>query len=113
MREPEKLLLAEFVELAEKWTEDTKEIKNTEKYFNRSFAKIVEMGDEVIPILLDETVRELGKRKGDPGKWFWALKLITGENAVPERFRNKPKKAASCWLHWGREHGFKTEIPEE
>lgn len=113
MRDSDRLLVAEFMELAEKWMKETKDIKNTEKYFNRNYAQIVEMGRKIIPILLDEIVEELGKTKGEPGKWFWALKLIAGENPVPGRFRNKPKKAASCWLHWGNEHGFETEIPED
>lgn len=113
MRASDQLLMAEFMNLAEKWVEETKDIRNTEKYFDRNYAKIVEMGDRIIPILLDEIVRELGDPKGQPSKWFWALKLITGDNPVPERFRNEPNKAASCWLHWGKTHGFETEIPED
>ncbi len=108
--EPSKLgALHKFMDLAKEWTEGTKDVKGTEKYFNRNYAKIVEMGDEVIPILLDHIVEEILKENGDPGQWFWALRLITGENAVPERFRGVPMKAAACWLHWGNEHGFETE----
>lgn len=104
-------ILARFMDLAKEWTKDTQGVKGTEKYFNRNYIKIVDMGDDVIPIILDQIVKDLLDEDGDPSQWFWALRLIIGENPVPERFRNSPKKAASCWLHWGNEHGFETKRP--
>ncbi|NJJ41556.1 phage holin, LLH family [Paenibacillus apii] len=39
----------------------------------------------------------------NPGHWFYALKIITGEDPVKKTDVGRVKKMAESWLEWGRE----------
>jgi len=57
------------------------------------------MGEEAIPLLLMELLKA-------SGRWFWALKAITGENPVPREHLGKTKKMTQDWIDWGVEKGY-------
>lgn len=57
------------------------------------------MGEAVVPFLL----RELENKTG---RWFWALKSITGEDPVPPEYRGKTEEMIRAWLEWGKQRGY-------
>jgi hypothetical protein len=65
----------------------------------RSYQKIIGMGLEAVPLILEELGRE-------PSQWFWALEAITDENPVPPEAAGKVRLMAKAWIQWGREHGL-------
>jgi hypothetical protein len=105
MRSDEITVLERFVALAEEWKKDTKRVSGTESFFNEHYRKIIEMGDQVVPILLDQLLKGLA---GDEvsGDWFWALKLIAEENPVPEKLRGDARESAEVWIEWGKKNGY-------
>jgi hypothetical protein len=65
----------------------------------RPYQQIIGMGQEAVPLILEELQRE-------PNQWFWALEAITEANPVPLEAAGKVGQMAEAWLAWGREHGF-------
>lgn len=104
MRADELSVLEEFLEHAEQWIKETSHLSSTERFFNEHHRKIVEMGEAVVPILLADLVDGLEKPEG-PTHWFWALKLITEEDPVPEKDRGLIEPMALAWIEWGRKNG--------
>ena len=66
-----------------------------------SYQKIIGMGPDVIPIILDR-IRDEGEH---PNYWFWALESLTGENPVSEDDLGDFRAMASAWLSWGYKNG--------
>ena len=104
MREQELSVLERFLEHAEQWIKETKDISGTEKFFNEHHRKIIEMGDEIVPILLNDMATKLSA-EGGPPHWFWALKLITDEDPVPTKERGRIELMAQRWIDWGIANG--------
>jgi len=112
MRADELSVLEEFLGHAEQWIKETSHLSTTERFFNEHHRKIVEMGKAVVPILLKDLADGLEKPEG-PTHWFWALKLITGEDPVSEKDRGRIEQMALTWIEWGRKNGhIKTEDRE-
>jgi len=65
-----------------------------------AYRAIVDLGADVVPLLLQELERE-------PDHWFRALHALTGADPVPEESRGKVREMAVAWIHWGREHGYR------
>jgi len=65
-----------------------------------SYQNIIALGPPVVPLLLRELNRE-------PDHWFWALKVLTGADPIPEEQRGKIREMAKTWVQWGREHGYR------
>ena len=66
-----------FYRLAAVWKTETGHLSNlTERCDHAAYRSIVEMGPEVIPLILAELENE-------PDYWFAALCELTGENPVP------------------------------
>lgn len=107
--EPDELsILEQFLAHAEQWTKETLHFSTTERFFNEHHRQIVEMGEAVVPILLKDLVDGLERPEGVT-HWFWALKLITGEDPVPEKERGKIEQMALAWIQWGKENGYTEE----
>ncbi len=104
MRADELSVLERFLDHAEQWIKETKNISGTERFFNEHHRRIVEMGRDVIPILLDDMAEGLETEEG-PTHWFWALKLITEEDPVPEKERGNVELMVNRWIEWGRKNG--------
>ena len=92
-----------FYRLAAAWKTETGHLSNlTEKCDHAAYRSIVEMGPEVIPLILAELENE-------PDYWFAALCELTGENPVPPAARGILKQMANSWLDWAEKHGFTRE----
>jgi hypothetical protein len=65
-----------------------------------AYQEIIALGQAVVPFLL----RDLEK---NGNHWFWALKVITGADPVPEEDRGYIAKVTEAWLRWGKENGYR------
>lgn len=64
-----------------------------------SYLKIIGMGPEAIPLVLQEMQRE-------PDQWFVALNALTDADPVPPEHRGNFNQIVSDWLSWGRVNGY-------
>jgi hypothetical protein len=64
-----------------------------------AYQQIIDLGPEVIPLLLRELERQ-------PDHWFRALHALTGADPVPVENRGKVREMAAAWVQWGREQGY-------
>ncbi len=62
-----------------------------------AYQSIIGTGRRAVPLIL-QRLRAEGK---DPDQWFWALEVITGEQAVNDEDRGNYMKMAQAWLDWG------------
>jgi hypothetical protein len=87
-------LNVQFLKLKSLWLEETKYLSNSDLiYRNNNYKKILEIGSEIIPILIDD----LRKNEID---WFNALEVLTGSNPVLEEHRGIYDKMKNDWLNW-------------
>lgn len=90
----------EFLELLSRWREETKLISSaTMLVANRNYLRIIGMGPQVIPLVLQELNR-------NGGHWFVALEALTGENPVVDGDIGRVKRMAQAWIEWGRQRGM-------
>jgi hypothetical protein len=94
-------LQARFDELKEKWIVESCHISSVDQMISfDSYQEIIRMGWDAVPLLL----RELDTP--EPNHWFYALRIITGEDPIPKVDRGRIKKMAEHWLQWGRQRSF-------
>lgn len=90
----------QFLELVKQWRIETRGISSTNKASQHpAYQQIIGMGQDVVPLLLRELERS-------SGRWFWALKAITGEDPVPQEKRGHTKEMIRYWLEWGKQKGY-------
>ncbi|MBD2357157.1 hypothetical protein H6G41_21455 [Tolypothrix sp. FACHB-123] len=90
-----------FAALVKQWREENRGVSSTNQIsMHPAYQQIIGMGEAVIPLLL----KELEKKSG---QWFWALKSITREDAVPPEYKGNTKEMTKAWLDWGRRKGYK------
>ena len=70
-----------------------------EKRTHPIYQRIVEMGEEAIPLLLEEI-------QSRPSFIFMALHDITGDDPIPPEHRGRLGPMIEDWLRWGAERGF-------
>lgn len=93
-------LEATFAKLVKQWREENHGVSSTNQMsMHPAYQQIIGMGEAAIPLLL----RELEKKSG---QWFWALKSITREDAVPPENRGRTSEMIKIWLEWGRQKGY-------
>jgi hypothetical protein len=63
------------------------------------YQRIVEMGEEAIPLLLEEI-------QSRPSFVFMALHDITGDDPIAPEHRGRLEAMIEDWLRWGTERGF-------
>lgn len=86
--------------LSRRWREDTQFLSSvTETAMHPAYQGIIGMGDDALPLILDDLSR-------DSGHWFWALKAISKEDPVAPAERGDVKRMRAAWLRWGREKGL-------
>ncbi len=91
---------ASFDKLAQEWRTQTRYHSSlTEMVTHPAYQRIIGMGADAIPLMLQELVRE-------PNHWFWALKSISGEDPVPDEIRGDIEAMSRAWLDWGQQHGY-------
>ena len=68
----------------------------------QSYQKIMGMGEAAVPLILNQLIVE-----GDePDHWFWALRVITEIDPIPEEDRGDVRRMAQAWLRWGEMTGY-------
>jgi hypothetical protein len=96
----EEALQTRFQRLASRWLTETAHVSSSNDLVaHPAFREIVELGPQVIPLLL----KELEKRSGH---WHRALRRVAGVDPVPQTERGNVEKAAQAWLRWGKEQGY-------
>lgn len=83
-----------FDQLTLEWREGTMLTSSlTDIVAHPSYQRIIGMGREALPYILDEL------RRG-PDHWHWALVAITGENPVPPEANGDLERTRQAWLSW-------------
>lgn len=86
-----------FLELAERWREETDFLSFlADKFAHPAYREIIAMGEPVVPWIL----RELNAGRGH---WIEALEQITGEDVAAEPSCTSRREAELAWLRWGAE----------
>ena len=89
-----------FEHLAREWKRETINLSSVQEIIlNPAYQRIIGMGPDVIPFILQQLER-------CPGFWFWALRSLTGENPIKQQMRGDVAEMTEAWLNWGREHGY-------
>ena len=84
--------LQEFNDLAETWRRETGPLSSLEdKFAHPAYQKIIGMGEDAVPLLLDEM-------RLRPGHWFWALKQITGQSPMRPEHAGSLRRMTEDWL---------------
>lgn len=90
----------EFDALVQQWRRETAMLSSTErKAMHPAYQRIIGMGQDAIPLVLNEMQRQ-------PGHWFWALRAISGADPVPAEHIGNVAAMTDDWLGWGREHRY-------
>jgi hypothetical protein len=92
--------IAQFEQLATQWRQETRGISSSNAItMHPAYQQIIGMGKAVIPLLLKELEIK-------SGRWYWALKAITGEDPVLPEHHGHTQKMTDAWLQWGRDRGY-------
>ncbi len=68
-----------------------------------SYQKIIAMGKErVLPLILKQLIKE----RKEPDHWFWALRILTDDNPVPQEHQGDMVRMAEDWIDWGQKNGY-------
>lgn len=89
-----------FRSLAQQWRSETQWLSSTTQIaMNPAYQAIIGMGDEAIPMILEDL-------RQNSGHWYWALKAISNEDPVVPCDRGSLKKMRAAWLRWGETKGL-------
>jgi hypothetical protein len=92
--------IGRFDQLVAQWRQETRGMSSSNAIaMHPAYQQIIGMGNAVIPLLL----RELEAKSG---RWFWALKAITGEDPVLPEHHGHTQIMTDAWLSWGRDRGY-------
>ena len=85
-----------FLELAERWREETQFYSTSTPLMEHpAYKEILQMGEVAVPWLLREMTRT-------PSRWPLLLREITGENPAANAEPGKVSQVEAAWLEWGR-----------
>jgi hypothetical protein len=88
-----------FSELSRKWHEETDFLSSpADVFMNFNYQQIIGMGPAVLPLIIEELA-------GHGGRWFWALRAITGADPVPEPAHGRARQMRQAWLDWWEQNG--------
>src|SRR5690348_4414554 len=91
---------AEFKRLTADWIAETRLLSNVVQIaMSEPYQRIIALGRPVVPLILEEL-------RVRPRQWFWALRVLTGANPVPEDARGNVRRMAEAWINWGEENGL-------
>jgi nitrate/nitrite-specific signal transduction histidine kinase len=89
-----------FSRLVAEWKKETRfHSSEVHKCMHRAYQEIIAMGIEAVPLIFREMRR-------DEDDWFWALRMITGQNPVRQEYLGQMHRMTEAWLAWGQEHGY-------
>lgn len=87
----------EFKQLLSQWhAERGSSSSTTEIVLCPSYQAIIGMGSKVVPLILAQMEAE-GEH---PDHWFWALRVLTKADPIPEEDQGDSRKMAQAWLQW-------------
>lgn len=93
--ELEKTIYDHFIELRDKWIEDTQFDSSFLVQINHpAYLEIIAMGDDIVPILLEDM-------KLNRNHWFHALSEITNENPILPEHAGNIEDMINDWINWG------------
>lgn len=93
---PSDELRSEFTRLVKSWkTGHHRGFDVAQMVEHPAYQRIIEMGDQAVPLILEELEREIDH-------WFPALRQLTGASPVPEESKGNLTKMRDAWLGWGR-----------
>ena len=96
----DKEVAAIFRHCADSWSAETMNRSNpVDIVMHPAYQRIISLGLQGIPHILKEMMEE-------GGEWFWALRMITGEDPVTPEHDGRVKLMKMDWLQWGREKGY-------
>ena len=85
-----------FKRLAETWEAETAHLSLvSQKAMHPSYQRIIGMGRRAIPLILE-------RLSAQPSHWFWALRAISGDDAVRPEDNGRFDAMREAWLTWGR-----------
>lgn len=88
-----------FGRLARQWREETQWLSSTtEISMHPAYQAIIGMGDDALPLILQEL-------RSNCGHWYWALKAISNADPVPPDDRGIVRRMKAAWLRWGEQTG--------
>jgi len=89
-----------FTRLASQWREETRALSSdSDIVANFKYHQIMGMGERALPLIFEEM-------EAHGGRWFWALRAITGENPVRPEDRGNVRRMTEAWLEWWRGHEY-------
>jgi hypothetical protein len=87
-----------FNKLVDRCKKETEFVSSmTEVAINSHYQRIIGIGPDCIPLLLEQ----LRNEGDDPFPWFWALRVLSGVDPVPESDRGSFRLMSKAWLQWG------------
>ena len=90
----------EFNRLASEWKSGRRRGTDVAQMIEHpAYRSIVGMGEQAIPLMLEELEHELDH-------WFPALREIAGASPIPEESKGNLAKMREAWLQWGRDEGY-------
>ena len=92
-----------FSSLIEEWHKERRNATWTvDIAMSPSYQKIIAMGKErAVPLIL----KQLAKEGDEPDHWFWALRILTDANPVPQEHQGDMVRMAEDWIAWGKTSG--------
>jgi len=83
-----------FVALRSKWLDETKYFSDSDLiYSNRNYRKIIELGSDVISLLIEDL-------EAEEVDWFCALVSLTGIDPTPIEHRGNIPAMRNDWINW-------------
>jgi hypothetical protein len=91
---------AKFRYYAAKWKHETGgDSSLTNITSNMNYLRIIRIGEEAIPLILQELQRE-------SAPWFVALRAISEDDSVGRDSPGDFRKMAAAWIQWGKDRGY-------
>jgi hypothetical protein len=82
------------------WKVETSHVSRLESvYMHPAYQQIIGMGKDALPFIFEEL-------KQPTGRWYWALRAITGHEPFAGQRGIPTEQVKEAWLDWGRAHGY-------
>lgn len=93
-------LAEQFESLAKQWRRETTIVGHLSKIvMHPAYQRIMAMGPNVIPLILQEMSKE-------SGHWFWALHNLVPPGEDPAEGTTTIRDARRAWLDWGKKNNL-------
>ena len=87
-------LQTQFDELVAEWAKGTVYFSlKHQAVAHPAYRALLDLGPTIIPMIVE-------KLRASPGRLFYLLNDLTGENPVPPESAGKVAEIAACWVRW-------------